>query len=71
MQLFSIGLEKLNADGTSKRDSNGKKIKTYSNDDIMEYARLWTGFTTHAQRGNIEMRGELNTIDPMRINLQW
>ncbi len=71
MQLFSIGLEKLNGDGTSKKDSSGKRIRTYNNDDITEYARLWTGFTCQTQRGNIEMRGSFNAIDPMTINLQW
>ena len=44
MQLFSIGLVELNKDGTTRLDSEGKSIRTYSNDDIMEYARVFTGF---------------------------
>jgi uncharacterized protein (DUF1800 family) len=44
MQLFSIGLIKLNIDGTPKLDSDGDTIATYNNDDITEYARVWTGF---------------------------
>ena len=44
MQLFSIGLIKLNIDGTARLDSTGKPIATYNNDDITEYARVWTGF---------------------------
>ena len=71
MQLFSIGLEKLNADGTTKKDLDENSIPTYDNDDITEYARLWTGFIYQSQRGNIESRGTMNTIDPMKINLQW
>ncbi len=43
MQLFSIGLVKLNIDGTEELDSNGNTIATYTNDDITEYARVWTG----------------------------
>jgi hypothetical protein len=36
MQLFSIGLYKLNIDGTIVRDVNGQPIQTYTNDDISE-----------------------------------
>lgn len=71
MQLFSIGLEQLNDDGTTKADSDGNLIPTYNNDDITEYARLWTGFTYQTQRGNTEAKGTANTIDPMAIQLQW
>lgn len=45
MQLFSIGLVELSSDGTMKLDKNDIPIPTYSNDDITEYARVWTGFT--------------------------
>ena len=43
LQLFSVGLVKLNIDGTKELDSDGNVIPTYSNDDITEYARVWTG----------------------------
>ncbi len=43
MQLFSIGLNELNLDGTYKLDSNGDKIPTYDNDDIKELAKVFTG----------------------------
>ena len=43
LQLFTIGLVKLNIDGTKELDSNGNTIPTYNNDDITEYARVWTG----------------------------
>jgi uncharacterized protein (DUF1800 family) len=56
MQLFSIGLTKLNNDGTPVKDSNGVPLRTYTNDEITEYARVWTGFRTHFVRGNIESR---------------
>jgi uncharacterized protein (DUF1800 family) len=54
MQLFSIGLYMLNNDGTHVLDQDGNPISTYSNDDITEYARLWTGFQGQSKRGNIE-----------------
>jgi hypothetical protein len=34
MQLFSVGLVKLNIDGTVTLDTSGNPIATYSNDDI-------------------------------------
>jgi uncharacterized protein (DUF1800 family) len=43
MQLFSIGLNELNIDGTFKLDANGQVIPTYDNDDIHEFARIFTG----------------------------
>lgn len=43
MQLFSIGLYELNEDGTQKLDAQGKPIPTYDNDDIKEYAKVFTG----------------------------
>jgi uncharacterized protein (DUF1800 family) len=43
MQLFTVGLTKLNIDGTEKKDSNGKPIPTYDNVDIKEMAKIFTG----------------------------
>jgi hypothetical protein len=43
MQLFSIGLFELNLDGTPKLDENGKKIPTYTQKDIMELSKVFTG----------------------------
>ena len=54
MQLFTIGLWKLNEDGTAQLDENGQRIPTYSNEDIMTFARAWTGFDDQPARGNIE-----------------
>lgn len=43
MQLFSIGLFELNQDGTRKLDSSGQPIPTYDNNDIKEFAKIFTG----------------------------
>lgn len=43
MQLFSIGLYELNLDGTRKLDAQGDFIPTYDNDDIREFAKIFTG----------------------------
>ena len=43
MQLFSIGLDKLNLDGTAKLDSEGNTIPTYTIENIEELAKVFTG----------------------------
>ena len=43
MQLFSIGLFKLNLDGSEMKDANNKSIPTYSNTDIANLAKVFTG----------------------------
>lgn len=45
MQLFSIGLYQLNADGSYVTDASGRPVETYTNDNITEFARVFTGFT--------------------------
>ena len=59
MQLFSIGLYALDDDGTIMVDSAGESIATYDNSDIMNFARVWTGFTRQPTRPNV-MRGKRN-----------
>ncbi|MGF1701365.1 DUF1800 domain-containing protein [Photobacterium makurazakiensis] len=44
MQLFTIGLEELNLDGTKKLDSDGLPIPTYDDQDIEGMARVFTGW---------------------------
>jgi hypothetical protein len=70
MQLFTTGLVKLNPDGSEDVDSQGDPVRVYTNDDIVEYARVWTGFETQPLRGNIE-RISSNRIDPMKIKLSY
>jgi uncharacterized protein (DUF1800 family) len=43
MQLFTIGLVQLNLDGTPKIDGEGHAIPTYSQNEIPEVARVFTG----------------------------
>ena len=69
MQLFSIGLYELNMDGTKILDENGLAKETYDIEDIMSYARAWTGLSTPPARGGVSTasRHSSETIDPMRI----
>jgi len=43
MQLFTIGLNELNLDGSLKLDDRGQAIPTYTNDDIEGMAKVFTG----------------------------
>ena len=45
MQLFTIGLYQLNDDGSQKLDGSGNPIPTYSNNDVMGLAAVFTGFS--------------------------
>lgn len=42
-QLFSTGLYLLNMDGSHKVDEAGEWIRAYTNNEIMSFARIWTG----------------------------
>jgi uncharacterized protein (DUF1800 family) len=45
MQLFTIGTEMLNQDGSIQYDSNNLPIPTYLQPTITEFARVYTGWT--------------------------
>ncbi len=45
MQLFTIGLYQLNANGTQKTDANGDPIETYTASDVAGLAKVFTGFS--------------------------
>ncbi len=52
MQLFTIGLYELNQDGSYELDGNGDRIPTYDNDDIKEFAKIFTGLGTSEVEAN-------------------
>lgn len=45
LQLFSIGLYKLNQDGTLQLDGAGQPIPTYNQATIIGFAKIFTGWT--------------------------
>jgi uncharacterized protein (DUF1800 family) len=61
LQLFSIGTDKLNLDGTPQRDSQGNPIPTYSQTDVVEFTRVFTGWNFATALG----AGITNWRDPM------
>ncbi len=63
LQLFSVGLDKLNPDGTPLLDADGKRIPTYDQAVVSGFAKVFTGWTF----GPPPSPGIVNYIDPMRL----
>ncbi len=51
MQLFCLGLNQLNPDGTPVLDSSGNPVPTYTQNDVMDLGRAFTGWTYPVQSG--------------------
>jgi uncharacterized protein (DUF1800 family) len=51
MQLFTLGLNQLNPDGTPTLDTSGNPIPTYTQTDVMNLGRVFTGWTYPATPG--------------------
>jgi uncharacterized protein (DUF1800 family) len=77
MQLFTIGLYKLNLDGSPLLDATSKPIETYSNADITGLARVFTGLSwagpdTSSQRFFSARRQDYESqIQPMQAYNQF
>ena len=61
LQLFSIGTVKLNPDGTPQLDAQGNPLPTYTQTDITEFTRVFTGWNFATALG----AGITNYRDPM------
>lgn len=62
MQLFTIGLYHLNPDGSYRLGSDGRLQDTYSNEQITEFARVFTGLTDEDNNPNASGSGA-NGVD--------
>jgi uncharacterized protein (DUF1800 family) len=51
MQLFTLGLNQLNPDGTPVLDGSGNPMPTYTQDDVMALGRSFTGWTYPTEPG--------------------
>jgi uncharacterized protein (DUF1800 family) len=51
MQLFTIGLNELNPDGTLQLDGSGNPIPTYTEAQVQAFARAYTGWTYATSTG--------------------
>jgi uncharacterized protein (DUF1800 family) len=61
MQLFTIGLDALNTDGTLQLDSNGNPIPTYTEAQVQAFARAYTGWTYATATGGVPTSFPNNT----------
>lgn len=61
LQLFSIGVNELNLDGTVKVDAQGVPIPAYNQTHVNEFTRVFTGWNLAAAIG----AGITNWRDPM------
>ena len=53
MQLFTIGLNLLNQDGTPQLDASGNMIPTYTEAQVQAFARAYTGWTYATSTGGV------------------
>jgi uncharacterized protein (DUF1800 family) len=66
MQLFSIGLFLLHPDGSFVVDGSGAPIPTYDNDDITEFAKIFTGLSYDSPERDFR-GGQAEWTRPMRM----
>ena len=59
MQLMTIGLTQLNPDGTPKTGGNGAPLDTYTQSDISNLARVFTGY-------DFDQTGNAVTTEPVQ-----
>jgi uncharacterized protein (DUF1800 family) len=61
LQLFSVGVNQMNLDGTPVLDSQGKPLPTYTQTNVNEFTKLFTGWNFQAPFQG----GVTNYRDPM------
>ncbi len=64
MQLFTIGLVKLNIDGSPQLDANNQPINTYDQEVIKGFAHVYTGWHFASNPSWYQVR--INVFDPMK-----
>jgi uncharacterized protein (DUF1800 family) len=73
MQLFTIGLNELNPDGTLRLDPHGQPIPTYTQETIVETAKVFTGWSFNNANpnaptlNNLFRGGGADYINPMML----
>lgn len=72
MQLFTIGLYQLNNDGSRQLDSLGNPIPTYDNEDIQEFAKIFTGLSWgDSYAFGLDPLSEVSFTQPMKMYNGW
>ncbi len=69
MQLFSMGVDKLNPDGTRQTDASGAAAPSYTSADVREVARALTGWTyTRLNGAPLTDTNQIDYASPMIPN---
>lgn len=63
MQLFTIGLDALNSDGSLQLDGNGNPIPNYTQAQVQEFAAAYTGWTYSTSTGGVPTKFPNNTAN--------
>jgi uncharacterized protein (DUF1800 family) len=72
LQLFTIGLDMLNQDGTPILDNQGNRIPTYDQEKVNQFTKVFTGWSlcnngANPACPNFSGGGVPNYIDPMYL----
>ncbi|HEX8720400.1 MAG TPA: DUF1800 domain-containing protein, partial [Pyrinomonadaceae bacterium] len=65
LQLFSTGVNRLNHDGTPVLDPQGQPVPVYTQSDVNEFTRVFTGWNFNRAPGTPLPAGTTNFRDPM------
>jgi uncharacterized protein (DUF1800 family) len=68
LQLFSVGVDLLNPDGTPVLDGMGNHVPTYDQNTIVNFAKIFTGWSYCNVGCDHSQSGFLNYRDPMVVN---
>ncbi|GKS95995.1 DUF1800 domain-containing protein [Acidovorax sp. SUPP2825] len=69
MQLFTLGLYQLNADGTEQRDGSGNRLETYTAADVSNLARVFTGYDYDRSQNQPTTVGTSTVPSPQQARL--
>lgn len=61
LQLFTVGLYRLNDDGTYQLDENNQPIPSYTEPDVQNFARVFTGWTYKRTTGTQDWNRSFNS----------
>jgi uncharacterized protein (DUF1800 family) len=63
MQLFTLGLDLVNSDGSLQLDGSGNPIPTYTQAQVQEFAAAYTGWTYATASGGVPTKFPNNTAN--------
>ncbi|WP_299011826.1 DUF1800 domain-containing protein [uncultured Shewanella sp.] len=66
LQLFSIGLHELHIDGSKKRDELGRLIPAYTQNDVENFAKVFTGWCFAQPTNDRFCNASNDYVTPMR-----